>query len=191
VHLRGVRKFLALTAVVLIAAACSGDDKKASPQERESKTRQGGYEELAARQPAKTMKYSPSRETINYWIETWNKPGKLSFVYLMAGNGQFVGYYVLKGLPVSYCAALTPNYEFRNRDTGDFHGDILVPAPGVDGVYYSGGQCNQYYGVDATTGAYIEFSIGGSLNYLLFDQPLPVEVAPLGFTKIEDITAPE
>lgn len=34
------------------------------------------------------MKYSPTRETINKWIETWDKPGKLSYVYLQNANGE-------------------------------------------------------------------------------------------------------
>jgi hypothetical protein len=65
-----------------------------------------------------------------------------------------------------------------------------VPAPGVDGVYYSGGQCNSYYGKDATTGAYVEYTAGLGINVLLFDEPLPrQDVEPLGPTSVEDVPA--
>lgn len=184
-----MRKLVAILAVfgLFFLTACEEDSgAKASGQENEAKSRQSNFDVLTRGQPALTMDYSPTRETMNYWMEKWAEPGKLSFVYLMGGNGQIIGYYVLEGLPVSYCAALTPNYQFEKRDTGQYNGDMMVPAPGMDGAYYSGGQCNQYYAKDASTGAYVEFSIGGSLNYLLFDQPLPVEAEPLGFTTIED-----
>jgi hypothetical protein len=43
----------------------------------------------------------------------------------------------------------------------------------VDGVYYSGGECNTYYGKDATTGSFIEYTVGLGINVLLYNQPLP------------------
>src|SRR5690606_40706282 len=98
------------------------------------------------RQPAHVMKYSPTRETISKWGKTWEKEGKLSYVYLLNSMGDTVGYYVLKGLPVSYCASLTPTWDFTRQD-GKYH---QVPAPGIDQEYYgnSGGLCSTYYGFD-------------------------------------------
>jgi hypothetical protein len=183
---------LTLTALLALGltigvAACTGEDKK-STANREAAIRNSSYDRLAAAQPAHTMSYSPSRDTINFWIDTWSKPNKLSYVYLLASNGQMVGYYVFKGLPVSYCAALTPTYDFRNRDAGDNSADILVPAPGVDGVYYSGGQCSAYYGKDATSGSYLEYTVGQGISALVYEQPLPrQDVEPLGFTTIQDV----
>lgn len=177
---------IAILAALLALTAC--DPGQPTSQEEEGERRQRSYDTLIERQPGETMEYSPTRETINFWVSTWEQEGKLSFVYLMAGNGQIVGYYVLEGLPVSYCAMLTPNYELIDTPSdGSSARDVLVNAPGIDGAYYSGGQCNQYYGRDATTGAYVEFSIGGSLNYLLFDEPLEADVEPLGFTSVEDV----
>lgn len=169
-------------AVLLTASTCDGGEPEA--QQQEAQSRQHAYEQLVANQPGESMNYSPTRETINFWIDTWDQEGKLSYVYLMAANGQIIGYHVLKGLPVSYCALLKPSYDFVNPEGDDNNELFRVPAPSSDGVYYSGGQCGQYYGVDATTDAYVEFSIGGSLNYLLFDEPLPVDAEPLGFTRV-------
>lgn len=178
---------LALGLVVALAA-CE-DGSSGSSQSSESDRRQDSYDRLVAGQPAETMDYSPSRETINFWISTWEAEGKLSFIYLQGANGELLGYFVLEGLPVSYCAALTPNYEIIRR--GDGQGAMIsVPAPGVDGVYYSGGQCNTYFGRDATTGAYIEYTVGNGQNVLLFDEPLPrQDVQPLGQTEIADVPA--
>jgi hypothetical protein len=186
---RKTRIVLGLLAFVLAGAALAAceDGTAGSSQTDEAESRQNSYDRQVAGQPAESMGYSPSRDTINFWIKTWDQPGKLSFVYLQGANGEMLGYYVLEGLPVSYCASLTPNYEIVRR--GDAGGAMLaVPAPGVDGVYYSGGQCNSYYGKDATTGAYVEYTAGLGINVLLFDEPLPrQDVEPLGPTSVEDV----
>lgn len=181
---------LTLALAALALAACAGENDTAGSNE--TKIRQTSYTRLAAAQPAHTMDYSPSRDTINFWIDTWGKqPGKNSYVYLLASNGQMIGYYVFKGLPVSYCAALTPTYQFldevidekgKTRDPGGF---FQVPAPGVDGVYYSGGQCSAYYGRDASSNSYLEYTIGQGISALIYERPLPrQDVEPLGFTRI-------
>jgi hypothetical protein len=179
---------LALAGVAALAVAgCSGDGE--TSQDRESTSRQQSYDTLVAGQPAHRMSYSSTRETINFWIDKWGQPNKLSYVYLMNSNGDMLGYYILRGLPVSYCAALTPNYELIDAPhDGDSIPDFQVPAPGVDGAYYSGGQCNTFYGRDATTDAYLEYTAGLGINVLLYDAPLPRQDAqPLGPTSIEDV----
>lgn len=189
---RKTKLVLGVLVVVLITAASSCEDgKPASSQSRESDRQQDGYDSLVSGQPAETMGYSPTRETINFWINTWDEPGKLSFVYLQGANGEMLGYYILEGLPVSYCAMLTPSYEIVRR--GDGNGAMIaVPAPGMDGAYYSGGQCNTYYGRDATTGAYVEYTAGLGINVLLFDEPLPrQDVEPLGPSSVDDVDLTE
>lgn len=159
---------VALVGIILGTSACTSDGHHG--QATETKTQQTNYDRLVAQQPAHTMPYSPTRDTINFWIDTWGKhPNKLAYVYFQNDKGELTGYYVFKGLPVSYCTSLTPNYQLR--DEGDA-GELSVPAPSVDGVYYSGGECNTYYGRDATTGAYVEYTAGMGINVLLYDQPL-------------------
>lgn len=181
--MRTVTKILVgLAAATVLLTGCNG---KPEAQSSESKSRQAGYDQLVAAQPGKTMAYSPTRETINFWVETWSEPGKLSFVYLQSATGGILGYYVLEGLPVSMCAAISPTYEERSYNGSPY----TVPAPANDGVYYSGGQCNTYYGKDATTGTYVEWTAGMGINTLLFEEPLPnqADVNPLGQTSVEDV----
>jgi hypothetical protein len=172
-----------LAMIATMANSCSNDTNKATKSEQ--KAQQTSYDQLAAAQPAHTMTYSPTRNTINFWIDTWNKPGKLAYVYLQNANGDLIGYYVLAGPPVSMCTALTPTWQFV--DTPGANADTSEPAPGVDGAYYSGGECNTYYGKDATSGAYVEYTAGLGINVLLYDQPLPnhPNVQPLGPTKLD------
>lgn len=183
-----VAAVLGILGIVILLSAGSCEDTTPT-NKAESDIRRGSYAQLAKAQPAHRMTYSPSRETINFWIDTWNEPDKLSYVYLIASNGQLIGYYVFKGLPVSYCAALTPTWDYEGTpEDGSDVKNQRVPAPGIDGVYYSGGQCLAYYGKDATTGAYIEYTVGAGISALLYDQPLPrQDVEPLGFTTIEEV----
>jgi hypothetical protein len=183
----------ALIATIALAtslAACSNSSND-SGQRNEQATQQSNYDKLVASDPAHTMAHSPTRDTINAWIDTWSKPGKLSYVYLQNADGKITGYYVLKGLPVSYCTSLTPNYKVITPEIpGDNNVPLQVPAPAIDGVYYSGGECNTYYGFDATTGAYLEYTAGLGINVLLYDQPLPPQklggAIALGPTNVSD-----
>lgn len=172
---------------LLFVTGCEGDIDGAAADERIA--RDQAFERLQSGQPGIGMSWSPTRENINFWATTWEKPGKLSYVYLMASNGQLVGYYIFEGLPISYCASLYPTYDFVDSpDDGDSAWDFQVPAPSLDGVYYSGGQCTQYFGKDATTGSYLEFSAGQSINFLVYEEPLPrQDVEPLGFTQVSDV----
>lgn len=173
-------------ALTLGLGACTSETPQSS-QRQETERRQATYDDLVARQPAHSMEYSPTRDQINFWIDTWGtEEGKLSYVYLLASNGQMIGYYVFRGLPVSYCAALTPTYEHYGwSDSNTGVTGYPVPAPGVDGVYYSGGQCSAYYGQDASTGSYLEYTVGQGISALIYEQPLPrQDVEPLGFTEI-------
>lgn len=181
----------AIGALAFILAGCDSNHGEGTAQKKEQATQQSNYNRLVATEPAHTMNSSPTRATINDWIDTWSKPGKLSYVYLQNSSGQITGYYVLKGLPVSYCTSLTPNYKIVVPEiTGDNNVPLEVPAPAIDGVYYSGGECNTYYGFDATTGAYVEYTAGLGINVLLYDQPLPPQklgdAIPLGPTNVSN-----
>lgn len=168
----------ALTGLVALVAAlslgaCTSSSQGGAAQNKESKIQQGSYNGLAAQEPAHPVTYPMTRKAINFYVDTWNKPDKLAYVYLQNGNGDLIGYYVFKGLPTSMCTALTPPYKLVDPGGSSDNGNISVPAPGIDGVYYSGGECNTYYGQDATSNAFIEYTVGLGINVLLYDQPLP------------------
>lgn len=185
-----MRKVIAIAAVAALGFGLTACEDTETGAQHEQQARLGAYERLVKNQPADTMDYSNTRETIRKWVDRWDEKGKLSYVYLQNANGDLLGYYILKGLPVSYCASLTPNYDLIDVDhDGDRAPDFQVPAPGVDGVYYGGsGSCNTYYGFDATTDNYIEYTAGLGINVLLYDQPLPrQDVAPLGPSSVKDV----
>lgn len=176
--------------IILVALAAIGlagcRNNNDAGQKAESGIQQSNYDQLAQAQKAHRMTYSPTRDSINAWIDTWNVRGQLAFTYMLS-NGEKIGYYVFQGPPVSYCASLTPNYKLIDPGGSDNNGDITVNAPSIDGVFYSGGQCATYYGKDATTGQIIEFSIGNGLNYVTTTQPLYLNLPAYGYTKISDV----
>lgn len=177
----------ALIATVLLSAFACGNDSSA--QQDESHRQQSNYEFIVANQPALEARYSHTRETINFWTQTWGtEPGQLAYVYLTASNGQMIGYIIFEGPPVSYCASITPPYRWEDIPNDGGNTETTVPAPAMDAAYYSGGQCSVYYGKEAVTGSYREFSIGNGINYLLSDQPLPrQDVEPIFVTSVEDV----
>lgn len=180
----------ALIAVTVggVLVACESGPPGGETANNESAIRDGGYDVLARNQPAATMPFSPTRETINGWVQTWGKPGKVSYVYLQNADGKMIGYFVLKGLPVSYCSANTPNYKIWQDSSSNGNTSLLLPAPGLDGTYEaSGAACNTFYGFDAGTGAYVEYTAGLGINVLLYDAPLPQSgsIPPLGPTSAD------
>lgn len=181
------KNILSVTAIACIGVfGLTACDERT--QDADATNRNVSHQTMQEAQPAETMSYSPTRETINFWIETWDEPGKLSYVYLQNAEGNMLGYYVLEGLPVSYCAQISPNYRLDDRGSGN-RTTTVVPAPANDGAYYGEGNCNTYYGKDATTGAYVEYTAGLGMNVLLFDQPLPQTngMQPLGPTDAENV----
>ena len=152
----------------------------------DEKSRDDAYQKVMERQPGKTLEYSPTRETINFWVDTWNEEGKLSYVYLQNTSGDVIGYYVLKGLPVSYCAQISPPDYVDHGSSGS---NVARKAPANDGAYYGDGNCNTFYGQDATSGSYIEYTAGMGINVLLFDAPMPNQgdAKPLGPTSVDDV----
>lgn len=176
---------LAVGGLTFGLTACNGDTNKApAARSVENNTRNSNYDKLVARQPSHSLTYSPTRATKNFWIDTWGKdPNKLSYVYIQNAKGDY-GYFIFKGLPVSYCTSLTPPQQLIKGDAGQDDGDFVVSGPSIDGTYSSGSNCNAYYGIDAVTGAYVEFSVGQNQSYFLYDQPLSLpafkDAQPLG-----------
>ncbi|MDR3082062.1 MAG: hypothetical protein LBV60_14255 [Streptomyces sp.] len=174
---------LSALALGLGTVACDDGD---SGQSKENDAKQKNYDHLVANQPAANMDYSPTREAINQWIKTWGKRGKVSYVYIQNGKGEY-GYFVMKGLPVPRCKKLTPT----QRVDSSQNGKVAVDQPGMDGTYSQGSACDSYFGFDATTGAYLEFTVGMNQSFFLFDKPMSMpeyaDAKQLGPSSVKDV----
>ncbi len=172
---------LSALALALGLTSCTDD----SSQDKENKAKDQAYDHLVANQPAGRMEYSPTRDAINKWVETWGKRGKLSYVYIQNAKGEY-GYFVMKGLPVPRCKMLTPTEKVDSSNNGR----VVVRQPGMDGTYSDGSMCHAYYGFDATTGAYMEFTVGTNQSFFLYDRAMSMpeyaEARQLGPTSLDD-----
>lgn len=188
-----MRHRLIVLAIAILGAlsviACEPVEEEKSADRTEQQKQTETYESLVETQPARGMSYSPSRDTANHWAETWEEEGKLSYVYLIDSVGHHIGYYIFRGLPVSYCASLTPPDKVdKTWYSGYGVTAVTRSAPAIDGMYYANANCDQLYGYDAVSGAYMEFTGGGSFNYLLSDQPMTkVDSQPLGDATVENV----
>ena len=175
---------------VLFSASDCEDTSAPDAQKKEDTSRQSNYEKIVESQPMHSGSYSPTRDTKNFWIDTWmQSKGKLSYVYLLS-NGKPWAFAVIKRLPVTYCTSLVPPYQLKQTDGGtEAWNTSVVPGPSVDGTYSSSSNCATQYGEDATTGAYVEWTVGADSTVLLRDQPLPLnmyaDALPLGDTSAQ------
>lgn len=115
-----------------------------------------------------------AREAVAKQVKRLDERGKVFYVYLLADNGQQLGYYVSNTRPVPTCSLLTPPDEiWKYGDTG--RTSQRLTAPGLGGTY-SPGPCNSVFFFDAATDTYIEVS---GLNYFVSDQPLAIKSEPI------------
>ena len=180
-----VAALIAVFCVMLFGAgSCDSGPAESDGQRAENASRLSGYNLLVKNQPAESMNgYSPTRESKNFWIKRWRERGKVAYIYLMS-NGTPWSYAIIKRLPVNYCTSLIPPLQKVSVDMGEYGGETYIPGPSVDGTFASGGDCQRYYGEDAVTGAYVEWTAGNDSTMLVRDQPLPLNALggaiPLG-----------
>lgn len=183
-----LRVACAAIAVLLALPLLAACDNNSSVAQTAAAARDKGVEAIRKQQPVHAMTYSPTLDTINGWADTWGQKGKVSYVYMQRADGSFAGYYVLKGLPVNYCVGGSPPYDYVDIKGDGDTSDVQVPAPGLDGAYYGGCDASRYYGFDAVTGQYIEYTDGFVLTAVLSDQPLPMAKQPHPFgSSIADV----
>lgn len=183
-----VGKGLALVAMTVVLAflqdACDPDRETAANSEQDRQVQ--NYEAQVERQPAEPMEYSPTRNGLREWAENWDEPGKVAYIYFFGANGEELGYFVAEGLPTSYCASLTPP-DRVDRISAASVDSVVRSAPTIDGAYYSGNNCTQFFAKDAVSGAYLEWTAGGSFNYFLSDQPLDLDMKSIGDATEENV----
>lgn len=123
-----------------------------------------------AAQPVPQVNYFLERKTVAKWTERWDKPSVACYVYLIS-QGQFIGYYVSNGKPVSTQSYLIP------EDKIEYAGSAQVrQAQDIDGTYGSNNP-----GIRFFTASDVAVEYGGSnFSYLYSDAKLNINVPCLG-----------
>lgn len=181
-----MRKLIVLISLLVSLFIVAGCSESNSAREKEQEVQNKSNETLVNNQPAEAMDYSPTRNTAKKWANTWEEKGKIAYVYFSNMQGEQTGYFILDGLPVSYNASLTPTQ--RIQETFE-SGVAIMNNPAMDGMYYGAGSDSRYYGYDAVSGAYLEWSANGGQEFFITDQPLSnvPEAKPLGDATIEEV----
>lgn len=161
---RKLQLVIGVLVALLVLAACGED-----PAKTDNEIQRDVQERVRTQGPIHEPNYSRTYDAINAWLERWDSPDKISYVYLLGDTGNVIGYYTAQGRPVNICTFLTAPYEIVPREGTD----LVVPAPALDGVYYGNDSCDSWYFFTADTDAYIE--IGGGMRFFVTDQPLAVE----------------
>lgn len=150
---------------VFLLTACEPDKSAA---QRDQDSQEDMMDRAHTEEPMYQIENFLSRRSINEWTKRMDTPDKLWYIYLMTDSGAFVGYHICDTVPLSYGVSLTnPQQYYSNGAT--------LPAPGVDGVYYSGADPSVHYCFDAETGALITFN----LRFVHYDMPLDLDVPRL------------
>ena len=164
--------FVALAAFgALSLAACNEESSTAKGQRLQEMNMQRAVDAIAV----PPVKQFTTRKSIARWVSTANEPDQTHYVYVMLPGVGHLGYYVADAAPVNICTSLTPpvrEYSVRGKGANQ-----LGPAPALDGVYYSGSQCDMWYFFDVVTGTKIE--IGGNMAFFTSMVPLSLDVPKL------------
>lgn len=166
-----MRIFILSVFVLFGVTACDLPEPSAS--QKQEAARDNVMERANAKVPVPQTDNFVTREMIAEYMRRMDEPNKTFFVYVVANTGAVMGYYTTNGAPVSICAFLAPPDKVEERYGGS---DLVRKAPGVDGVYYSGGGCDTYYFFDANSDAMVQVK---GLNLFVSDQPLSIEAEPI------------
>ncbi len=182
------RTLSSLAAVALLAGGLSACEGEPSAAQKSADARNEGVERIREKQPVSAMDYSQTLNTINRWAETWGQEGTVSYVYMKKSTGEVDGYYVMDGPPVNMCTSGSPTYDIVDSEgDGDDYPDREVAAPGLDGAYYGGCDSSRYYGFDAVTGQYLEYTDGFITTAMLSNQPIPQMSTNPYVSSVEDV----
>ena len=106
------------------------------------------------------------RRTVARWTQKFDVPSITTYIYLIS-YGQFLGYYVTNGKPVSTRSYLLP------EDTYYYHG-ATVQAVALDGTYGEDNPGIRFFTSDGTA---VEWG-GAGATYLYSTAPLPMKNVP-------------
>ena len=160
-----------LTILVLgcmLLVGCGGSSETA--QQVDQKTQGEVLLRAQAIEPIYEIQNFLSRKAINKWLKRVDVPNKEWYVYLHAPmTGEILGYYVSSTVPLSYGVAISNPVQIINSGNVD---DAVIPAPSLDGVFYSGIDERTWYFFDAET----DTLITTNMNVSFMDQPLDIDV---------------
>jgi hypothetical protein len=163
---------LPLTLLILATACAEENDKVAAQRDRSIKTRADTFERAERAVPVPKTENFPLRALLAEMTIREDKVNYPWYIYILGDNGNTIGYYVGKTVPVNKCNFLSSTESVRSSD----YGNLVLTAPSLDGIYYGGsgasGACDAWVFQDVATSALI--TIRG-VKFYTSDRPLRLE----------------
>lgn len=168
--------FAALLLVVGMGAS-ECDDTGADDVQREKsiKARTDTFARAEAKVPLPRTNNFPLRSLLAEMTRREDLPNHPWYTYLLGEQGNVVGYYVSKTVPVNKCNFLSSTEKVKNAGYDD-NAAVLLQAPSLDGIYYGKADCNVWVMQDYSTGALISF---GGVPFTTADKPLNLDAEPI------------
>ena len=161
-----MKKFLIAIVALLAMVMTSCEYSQEELNRQQTKKDQVSVQAAAlAAAPVPEVTYFLERKTVR-----WDKPSVACYVYLIS-QGQFIGYYVSDGKPVSTQSYLIP------EDKIEYSGSSVVrQAQDIDGTYGANNPGIRFF---TANGAAVEYG-GTNFAYLYSDTKLDLNIPCLG-----------
>jgi hypothetical protein len=171
-----VAGLMALVFVSAFAGQCGGNDTAATQRDTAIESRAQAFSRAEHKFPVPKTENFPLREALVEFTERQDLIDHPWYVYILGMNGNAIGYYVARTVPINACNFLSSTEDVRD----DSDGNLVLTAPSLDGIYYGGGGtsagCDAWFFFDAATNALVQ--IRGT-NFYAADQPLRIEAAAI------------
>lgn len=168
----------ALFVVILSVLVLSGCERSLSTSQKQEATRDALMTRANNSTPIPEIRNFLARESVAEYMKRMDNPDKLFYIYILADNGQFVGYHVARTQTVNICTFMAPTDKIEK-----VRGHLWQrAAPANDGLYYGAGACNVDYFFDSATDALLQLK---GLNYIISDMPLALDVKPLRVQSVD------
>ena len=123
--------------LVLSVGGCRRSIDTGDTTKQEMEATEKNQERLLKAVPAPQLNDSLERRNLVKYLEYWNDPNRISYIYLISYSGSVVGYHAIVG-KVTYCSSkLTTRHQIM--EVGRYSvGKIsrhVVESPGFDGSY--------------------------------------------------------
>lgn len=163
----------AVAALTFGLASCSSGPSKSEKQRNAAiHQRTDAYGRSVDAHPVPKTENFPLRGALAESVARQDKVNHPWYIYILGDNGNAIGYYVGKTVPVNQCDFLSSTQDINTN----YDSDMIVQAPSVEGVYYGESACDVWFFFDQATNA--EIQIRG-VNYFTSDQPLRIDAQPI------------
>lgn len=170
-----IQAIFVLALSVFVLAGCN---QGMTTSEKQEATRDALMTRANNNTPIPEIRNFLAREAVAEYMRRMDQANKLFYIYILADNGQFVGYHVARTQTVNICTFMAPTDKIE-KTRGHYW---KRAAPANDGLYYGAGACNVDYFFDSATDALLQLK---GLNYIISDMPLALDVKPLKVQQVK------